>query len=68
MMAKAVTIMTTMAINGGLKSTGILDGGGEDAWEEVVEESGGSGKELIEVIGEVECCRGSGAGAGDSRR
>lgn len=58
MMTKAVTIITTIAINGGLNSTGILDGGGEDAWEEVVEESGGSGKELIVVIGEVDCCCG----------
>lgn len=30
MTMKAVTIMTTMAINGGLNSTGNLDGGGDD--------------------------------------
>lgn len=30
MTTKAVTIMTTMAINGGLNSTGNLDGGGDE--------------------------------------
>lgn len=30
MTMKAVTIMTTMAINGGLNSTGNLDGGGDE--------------------------------------
>lgn len=71
MMTKAVTIITTIAINGGLNSTGILDGGREDAWEEVVEESGGSGKELIAVIGEVDFCCGckeEGDGTGAIRR
>lgn len=34
MMTKAVAIITTIAINGGLKSTGNLDGGGDDKSDE----------------------------------
>lgn len=44
MMKNAVAMMTTMAISGGLKSTGSFEGGEEDDSLEEVIEGGGSGR------------------------
>lgn len=64
MMTKAVAIITTMAINGGLKSTGSLDGGGDDKPD--VEEGGvcEDEDEAMEGLGEGDGGHGWGAGAG----
>lgn len=65
-MTKAVAIITTIAINGGLKSTGNLDGGGEDSSSE---EEGGvceaeADAEAVEGFGEGDSGHWCGAGAG----
>lgn len=68
-MTKAVAIITTMAINGGLKSTGNFDGGGDDKSDDDVELGGGSVCNGVMADGEGEGGHGCerprcGAGAG----
>lgn len=70
MITKAVAIITTMAINGGLKSTGSLDGGGDDKADA---EEGGVREdeevaEAVEGLGEGDGGHGRGAGAGAGGR
>lgn len=67
MMTKAVAIITTIAISGGLKSTGNFDGGGEVMYSDA-EEAGGRAEteadEAAEGLGEGDGGHGCGAGAG----
>lgn len=70
MITKAVAIITTMAINGGLKSTGSFDGGGDDKPDA---EEGGVREdeeeaEAVKGLGEGDRGHGWGAGAGAGGR
>ncbi|GER50407.1 hypothetical protein STAS_27709 [Striga asiatica] len=76
--AGAVAMMTTMAISGGLKSTGSFDGGGEDEFDTVAATCGdgdaGGVRRFSAGDEEIDGDRtphhrlaGSGAGAGDRR-